>query len=103
MQKVKDQVNQILEKFVSDTEININEQIKDILAGLQGDINGKVEAAFNKLGKYMDKVQALINRVNNVLSNPNHYMQPVLLYKAGDNFGIMSRNEYAPTSVVIGA
>lgn len=73
---------------------------------MMGDIQDKLYDLIDQINSdYLGKVNSLVNRynsvaerINKVLSNPNHYLQSVMLYKKADgNLGLLSTNPKQPT------
>lgn len=104
-QQINDQINsQILGK-VNGIVNSMNEQ----LAGINGQIDGQVSdildkiqnqlaGKLGKLDKLVDKYNALANRVNKFLKNPNHYLQVAMAYSDGTgDLHMVSNNKYVPS------
>lgn len=89
-------------------------QVNDMMGGIQDKLDNLVDQInkdyLGKVNTLIDKYNAIANRVNKVLDDPNHYLQSVLLYrKAGKlalngttpevelPFGILSTDPSAPT------
>lgn len=60
-------------------------------------INDKIAAATGKVQPWIDRANRVINKVNSLLKNPNHYLQVCALYENGEKIGRMSNTSAAPT------
>ena len=58
----------------------INDQIGDILDKIENQLAGKLD----KADKLVEKYNALANKINNFLKNPNHYLQVMMAYSTGN-------------------
>lgn len=58
----------------------INDQIGDILDKIENQLAGKLD----KVDKLVEKYNALANKINNFLKNPNHYLQVMMAYSTGN-------------------
>lgn len=58
----------------------INDQIKDILANIKGELNGQ----FSGVNRLIDLYNKLANKLNNILDDPNAYLQVYAAYKDGN-------------------
>ncbi|MDE6192409.1 MAG: hypothetical protein K2M83_00270 [Muribaculaceae bacterium] len=88
---------------------NIQTQINDMMADISGDINDKIDDIFDNLGNkaqpWFDRLNKLVDlynkvagKINNVLDNPNHYLQVAMFYNQADsNFGMLSNSKKSPT------
>lgn len=73
----------------------INNQVSEILDKIQNQLAGKL----GKLDKLVDKYNALANRVNKFLKNPNHYLQVAMAYSDGaGDLHMVSNNKYVPST-----
>lgn len=89
--ELKNVVNSIsgeIQKAVDDMVAQVNGQLKEnignIVDELQDEINGKLGNYVDKANKLIDKINAFTNRLNNILANPNHYLQVTMLYEGAD-------------------
>ena len=93
-----------LEASVDIALLQMQKQINEVLA----EVNGQIHDAFNNIGdsaeSYIDKANRAIdlynkvaNKINNFLKDPNHYLQAAAFYAAGNNMGILSSNPNSPT------
>lgn len=82
--------------------VDLTKQVNDMMGDIQNKLYDLVDQINND---YLGKVNTLIsrynsvaNRINGVLSNPNHYLQSVVLYQQnGGGVGILSTNPSQPT------
>ncbi len=89
-------------------------QVNSMMGSIQGKLYDLVDQInkdyLGKVNRLIDKYNTVANRINRVLSDPNHYLQSVLLYrKAGDKplnanvseddlpFGVLSTDPSSPT------
>lgn len=94
--QIQGQVNDMM----SSLETQVNTSLSDILENLQNQVNGKIDMISNKLtnNALYRRLEALINKFNGVLADPNHYLQPVLLYSMqGQSFGMFSQSKALPS------
>lgn len=100
------QINDMMTNVLTDLETKVNSSIQDILNDLQGEVNGKIDYIVDRIsnnGLYT-QLQNIVNRFNNVLADPNHYLQPVLLYSVkGASYGMFSNTIALPTQFVGGS
>lgn len=77
-QQIEDQVN------------NMTGQIQNKLYDLVDQINTDYIGKINRVGHYYQRVA---NRINNLLRNPNHYLQSMMMYRSADgNLARLSTN-----------
>lgn len=80
-----------LTKQVNDMMGNIQNKLYDLVDQINSDYLGKVNSLISRYN-------SVANRINRVLSNPNHYLQSVVLYEQnGGGVGILSTNPNQPT------
>lgn len=78
----------------------INDMVKDINDQLDANfkkVNDKIAAASDKVQPWIDRANVVINRVNGLLKNPNHFLQVCALYENGEKIGRMSNTSAVPT------
>lgn len=84
---------------------NINSQLKGINGQIEGSINDIFEKIKNQLGNKLDLADNLIEKynqiarkINNILANPNAYLQVMMAYRAADGrLHHLSTNPNDPT------
>ncbi|MDE6511582.1 MAG: hypothetical protein K2L00_05770, partial [Muribaculaceae bacterium] len=103
---VIDDLNDQLQKNVLD---QIKQQVEDMIASMNEEINGKIDNIFDdlvsktdpwfkRLNKLVDLYNKVANKVNNVLEDPNHYLQVAMFYNQADSkFGMISNKKGDPT------
>lgn len=94
------QIQRQVNDMMSSLENQVNTSLSDILENLQDQVNGKIDMISNKLtnNALYRRLEALINKFNGVLADPNHYLQPVLLYSMqGQSFGMFSQSKALPS------
>ena len=77
------QINNLIDNIntqMATMQGNINEQLADILDKIQDQVSGKLGSA----QKLVDKYNALAEKVNHFLENPNAYLQVALVYEDGN-------------------
>lgn len=91
-----------------DASIDDNTNIVSVVQGLeetmqdvQDQVNGKIEKITNKISRFYDYAKTILNRVNKVLADPNHYLQPSLWVKSGNSVFHMSNTLAAPSTFKI--
>lgn len=84
---VKGQLVNQIDKLIADinsqlkgVDGQINDQIKDILANIKGELNGQ----FSGVNRLIDLYNKLANKLNNILDDPNAYLQIYAAYKDGN-------------------
>ncbi|MDE5871453.1 MAG: hypothetical protein K2H22_05905 [Muribaculaceae bacterium] len=83
---VADQINKMMD--------SINGQIDDML----GDLGNQFQPYFDRLNKLVDLYNKVANKINDVLADPNHYLQVAMFYNSGNgNVGILSNSFKSPT------
>ena len=98
---IESKVNAALASIVS----NINTQLDGINGQIQGSINDIFEKIKNQLGNKLDLADNLIEKynqiarkINNILANPNAYLQVMMAYRAADGrLHHLSTNPNDPT------
>lgn len=99
-------IKDAVDKAFNDPETGLVPSIEDQVNGMMGDIQDKLDSVVDKINKdYLNKVNSLIDkynnvaeRINNALSNPNHYLQAMMLYRGATNgAGILSNDPTRPT------
>ncbi len=94
--QIQGQVNDMM----SSLQNQVNTSLGDILENLQNQVNGKIDMIGNKImnNALYSRLQAIINKFNGVLADPNHYLQPVLLYSIqGQSYGMFSQAKGLPS------
>lgn len=80
-----------LVKQVNDMTGNIQDKLDNLVDQINKDYLGKV----NKL---LEKYNSVADRINKVLSDPNHYLQSVMFFRKADgNLGFLSTNDKQPS------
>lgn len=107
--------NSIQSIIKTEVVTKMNEMIADIngqLSGINGQINSQINTILDKIqnqlagklgsaDKLVDKYNALANKINNFLANPNHYLQVAMAYEDGNgDLHMLSNNENAPSQFV---
>ena len=98
---LQSQVNTQVEAMIN----NINRQLKGINGQIEGSINDIFEKIKNQLGNKLDLADNLIEKynqiarkINNILANPNAYLQVMMAYRAADGrLHHLSTNPNDPT------
>lgn len=98
---IESKVNAALASIVTD----INAQLDGINGQIQGSINDIFEKIKNQLGNKLDLADNLIEKynqiarkINNILANPNAYLQVMMAYRAADGrLHHLSTNPNDPT------
>ncbi len=81
---------------------NIENQVNDMMGSIQDKLDNLVDQInsdyLNKVNKLIDKYNSVANRINKVLSDPNHYLQSVMFFRKADgNLGFLSTNAKQPS------
>lgn len=99
---IKDAVDKAFNNPETGLVASIEKQVNDMMGNIQGKLDSVVDDInSNYLGKVntlIDKYNTVAERINNVLSDPNHYLQAMAIYrKANGGFGILSNDPTRPT------
>ena len=81
---------------------SIENQVNDMMGSIQDKLDNLVDQInkdyLNKVNKLIDKYNSVANRINKVLSDPNHYLHSVMfIRKADGNLGFLSTNAKQPS------
>ncbi len=98
IESVLDQVNSEVERVLAELEGQINDQIADMIKDIENEINNRTGSYIDKLDRFINYYNRLANRINNVFENPNHYLQPTMLYHNGNGVHFLSGNVNRPTT-----
>lgn len=98
IESVLDQVNSEVERVLAELEGQINDQIVDMIKDIENEINNRTGSYIDKLDRFINYYNRLANRINNVFANPNHYLQPTMLYHNGNGVHFLSGNVNRPTT-----
>lgn len=87
--QITSQINEQLEKIVN----NINEQLEGVqskvdntIADIENKINGTLDGRFGRLSeRVLNLYSRLVDKLNEVLADPNHYLQIMMAYMGNDN------------------
>ncbi len=100
--QVIDQVNNMIAEIngqLEDVNMNVKNSINDILDNIQNQINGHL----GRVDNVIDKINALIRKLNNVIAHPNNYLQVMMTYMGKDNaMHHLSTSLYDPTILTKG-
>ncbi|MDE7159320.1 MAG: hypothetical protein K2O24_00535 [Muribaculaceae bacterium] len=101
MNNLVDQVNDNVNKAMKDLDKQINDKIEDLLDDIQGKINDKAGKVIDFINKFLNKWNDAADRINGWLDDPNHLLQPTLIYAANDGqFNRMSTHFNYPSRFV---
>ena len=91
--QVKEALDPIAEQ-INKMMASINGQIDEML----GDLGNQFQPYFDKLNKLVDLYNRVAGKINNILAEPNHYLQVAMFYNAGNgNLGVLSNSFESPT------
>lgn len=91
--QIQTQINDIMDSISE----QVNSALSDVLGDLQKEVNGKIEDVTERIRPFYDKFESLTNRIENVLKDPNHYMQVFMMYKSGNSMGRLSTSSVVPS------
>lgn len=99
---IKDAVDKAFNDPETGLVASIEKQVNDMMGNIQGKLDSVVDDINNnylgKVNTLIDKYNTVAERINNALSNPNHYLQAMAIYrKANGGFGILSNDPTRPT------
>ena len=89
---IQNQVNDLLEKISG----QINGSLKDMVDKLNNSFKDKFGSTFDHLNDFVKAYNQFASWINRFLANPNHYMQPIMLYKT-DGYHIVSEVKEYPS------
>lgn len=75
--KLMAEVNDQVEKALNSIMGQVNDQIKDLVNDITSEIKGKL----SRIDNYIDKYNQVAKKLNNMLANPNAYLQVMMCYK----------------------
>lgn len=87
------QVNEMFEEM----NTQVNTQVSDIIADMKNQLMNQISGYTDRLLPLTNRMESIISRMQNVLNHPFYYVQPCLLYKANDDYGIVSSNAAIPS------
>ena len=100
-----DALNEELEKAVHTVLGDIQKNIDDLAARVDeklDDIISSINSKLSYANRFINIYNQVANRLNKILENPNHYLQPMLVYKGGDNaYHQLSQSPTMPTALVL--
>lgn len=101
MNNLVDQVNDNVNKAMKDLDKQINDKITDLLDDIQGKINDKAGKVIDFVNKFINKWNDAADRINGWLDDPNHLLQPTLIYLTNDGqYNRMSTHFDYPSTFV---
>ncbi|MDE6670145.1 MAG: hypothetical protein K2K26_10760, partial [Muribaculaceae bacterium] len=83
---------------MADMRAEINGKLEQMINDIQNEVNNRVGQYLDKFNNFISKYNELAKKINNVLADPNHYLQLTMAYNTG-NGGIhfLSNNINRPT------
>lgn len=108
---IKDQVQNVVDKMISEmnTQINnmldevaadLNEQIKDLIDDIEEEVNSTINGYIGKVNDYIERYNSVAERINKYLDNANNYLQTMMVYKGADGaYHQLSNSKSMPTPV----
>lgn len=101
MNNLVDQVNNNVNKAMKDLDKQVNDKIESLLDDIQGKINDKAGKLIDFFNKLLKRYNDAADRINGWLDDPNHLLQPTLIYIADDGqFNRMSTHFDYPSTFV---
>lgn len=81
---------------------SIKNQVNDMMGSIQDKLDNLVDQInkdyLGKVNKLLEKYNSVADRINKVLSDPNHYLQSVMFFRKADgNLGFLSTNAKQPS------
>ncbi len=100
--QVTAQVNEMIDDIngqLGGLNANVESNIDKILDNINAEINGHL----GRVDRVIDKINTLIGKLNNVIANPNNYLQVMMAYRAADGaFHHLSTSLADPTRLTKG-
>ncbi len=98
MSELESQINKQIDEYISDEIGKVNDNIGDLI----DKINNKGNHYIDKANSIIEKANAVVERINRFLTDPNHYLQVMMVYEGSDGkFHHMSTSKAAPTVFVV--
>ena len=103
--QIENAVNEALESSFNGPD-GFKTKIENQIKSIEGNIQDKVDDLVNKINRdylnkvnnFLGKVNKVSDRINNVLADPNHYLQSMMMYKdASGNFHMLSTDPERPS------
>ena len=116
MHDALEEVKTQIDNWSENLDTNVNGQLNSILDDIQGQINSmissingqidemveniadKFQGVFDKVNKAFDIYNKIANKVNNILDDPNAYLQVTALYNMNGGYGFVSGDVTRPTT-----
>lgn len=97
-----EEINGQIDEMVRNVEKQIEDMVNGKIDSILGELGDKAEPWFQRLNKLVDIYNRIANKVNNVLADPNAYLQPAVFYytSANGNMGVVSTKMSDPTTFV---
>ncbi|MDE6843070.1 MAG: hypothetical protein K2J24_06045 [Muribaculaceae bacterium] len=86
---------------MADMRAEINGKLEQMITDIQNEVNNRVGQYLDKFNNFISKYNELAKKINNVLANPNHYLQLTMAYNSGNGIHFLSNNINRPTQFVI--
>ncbi|MDE5876080.1 MAG: hypothetical protein K2H47_01015 [Muribaculaceae bacterium] len=92
------QIQERIDNMMADMEGEINGKLEQMITDIQNEVNNRVGQYLDKFNNFISKYNELAKKINNVLADPNHYLQLTMLYNSRNNgIHFLSNNIKRPT------
>ncbi len=100
MKNLETEINTQIQNAVNDATGKVNNKIGDLI----DQINSKGDGLVNVANKLIEKINSAVNSINNLLTNPNHYLQVMMVYEGSDgDFHHLSTSSSVPSVFEVAA
>lgn len=104
-EKLQSQIKAAVDKAFNGPDgliASIESQVNTMMGNIQDKLNNLVDDInkdyLSKVNKLIDKYNSVAGRINNMLDDPNHYLQSVMFFRKADgNLGFLSTNDKQPS------
>lgn len=99
LESLQSDIKGAIDSMLANVQQTVNNSLESVIKDLQSQINDKVDDLVGKFtnSNIAKQLERILNRVNGVLSDPNHYLQATLLFNNGGSYGMVSNTKAMPT------
>lgn len=80
-----DEIDRAVKGALEDMEKEVNDKIDQIVDDINNKVGDRVSNLISEFNKFLDLYNKVANKINGWLDDPNHLLQPTILYTAGDH------------------
>ena len=102
VQDLMDQVYDYIDEYQDKIAAKLNEMLSDVIDELEDEVNDLISGILDKFTSFFDIYNTMANKVNSILTDPNHYLQVTMYYNGADgSYHHLSTDKAWPTSMII--